>query len=229
MRTFVVGDIHGAARALKQVLERSHFDTERDRLICLGDVCDGWPDVKATFDLLLSVKHLVYLLGNHDFWALQWMDNGVISPPWVSQGGKSTIRSYQGQTVPQSHISLLSSALPYFIENNCCYVHGGFDPAKPLKDHTPEELMWNRSLVAHAMNRIDPDVTSNLTSFNAVYVGHTPTLNYGFDRPVHLYEIWMMDTGAGWYGRLSMMDVLTSEIYQSDPVPTLYPDERGRY
>ncbi len=43
MRTFVLGDVHGAARALKQVLERSSFDYSADRLVCLGDVADGWP------------------------------------------------------------------------------------------------------------------------------------------------------------------------------------------
>ncbi len=45
-RTFVIGDIHGAYRALRQCLDRADFDYESDHLICLGDVCDGWPDTK---------------------------------------------------------------------------------------------------------------------------------------------------------------------------------------
>ncbi len=48
-KTFVIGDIHGAYRALRQCLERSTFDFEKDRLICLGDVCDGWPETKACY------------------------------------------------------------------------------------------------------------------------------------------------------------------------------------
>ena len=43
MKTFVVGDIHGAHKALVQVLERSGLDRESDTLIVLGDVVDGWP------------------------------------------------------------------------------------------------------------------------------------------------------------------------------------------
>ncbi|NOY37105.1 MAG: serine/threonine protein phosphatase [Chlorobi bacterium] len=229
MRTYVVGDIHGAAKALEQVLGRAGFDRDRDRLICLGDICDGWPDVQAAFNILLSLKHLVYLLGNHDFWALQWMKTGASPPLWLPQGGKATIKSYHDVPVPEAHIELLASAFPYFIEGNNCFVHGGFDPSKPLSEHTLEELLWDRTLVSRAMNLIDQDNISALTPFSEVFIGHTPTLNYGFDRPIHIFELWMMDTGAGWQGRLSMIDIATFDIYQSDPVPTLYPKERGRF
>lgn len=44
MRTLVMGDIHGGYKALMQCLERSKFDYEKDTLIQLGDICDGWSD-----------------------------------------------------------------------------------------------------------------------------------------------------------------------------------------
>ena len=37
-RTLVVGDIHGAYKALLQVLERACFNPQTDTLIALGDV-----------------------------------------------------------------------------------------------------------------------------------------------------------------------------------------------
>jgi serine/threonine protein phosphatase 1 len=37
-----------------------------------------------------------------------------------------------------------------------------------------------------------------------------------------------MDTGAGWSGVLSMMDIHTKEVFASDPVPLLYPGVEGR-
>lgn len=49
-KTFVIGDIHGAYDALLQCLERSEFDYESDRLICLGDICDRRPHVKECVD-----------------------------------------------------------------------------------------------------------------------------------------------------------------------------------
>ena len=73
-KTFVLGDIHGAYKALTQVLDQSRFDYEKDTLISLGDTCDGWPDTRKCFDELLKIKNLVYILGNHDFWALRWME-----------------------------------------------------------------------------------------------------------------------------------------------------------
>lgn len=42
MRRFVVGDIHGAHKALVQCLERSGFNRDEDFLVSLGDLCDGW-------------------------------------------------------------------------------------------------------------------------------------------------------------------------------------------
>jgi len=37
-----------------------------------------------------------------------------------------------------------------------------------------------------------------------------------------------MDTGAGWSGVLSMMNIDTKEIFTSDHVDTLYPGITGR-
>ena len=49
-RLLVLGDIHGAAKALTQVLERSNFDPTGDRIIFLGDVADGWSETPAAID-----------------------------------------------------------------------------------------------------------------------------------------------------------------------------------
>ena len=67
-RVFVIGDIHGAYRALRQCLERARFHYENDRLICLGDVADGWPETREAVDELLRIRQLTYILGNHDWW-----------------------------------------------------------------------------------------------------------------------------------------------------------------
>ena len=58
MKTFAVGDIPGAYKSLVQCLERSKFDYNNDRLIVMGDVVDGYPDVKQCFDELLKDQAL---------------------------------------------------------------------------------------------------------------------------------------------------------------------------
>ena len=62
MKTYVLGDIHGAYRALTQVFERSGFVAQRDRLIFLGDAVDGWSQSPESIEELMQVKYLVYLL-----------------------------------------------------------------------------------------------------------------------------------------------------------------------
>jgi serine/threonine protein phosphatase 1 len=41
-KTYAIGDIHGSNKALLQCIERSDIDKEKDTLIVLGDVVDGW-------------------------------------------------------------------------------------------------------------------------------------------------------------------------------------------
>ena len=61
MKTFVIGDIHGTYKALLQCFERSGFDYKRDRLVLIGDVCDGYPDVVECFDELLKIDNLNFI------------------------------------------------------------------------------------------------------------------------------------------------------------------------
>lgn len=76
-KIMTVGDIHGNYKALKQCLQRASFNYDKDTLIVLGDVCDGWAYVDKCIDELLKVKNLRYILGNHDQWALEWAINGL--------------------------------------------------------------------------------------------------------------------------------------------------------
>jgi Calcineurin-like phosphoesterase. len=78
-KTFVVGDIHGAHKALVQVLERSGFDKENDLLITLGDIADGWSEVYEVVEELLTIKHRIDIIGNHDEWdLLLWKLIGIL-------------------------------------------------------------------------------------------------------------------------------------------------------
>ena len=63
MRTIVIGDIHGTYKALLQCFERSGFNRIKDRLIVIGDVCDGYPDVRQCIDEFLKVKHCGHWIG----------------------------------------------------------------------------------------------------------------------------------------------------------------------
>lgn len=92
-REFVIGDIHGAHIALQQCLERCGFDKDKDLLIVLGDICDGWPYVYECVEELLTIKNRIDLIGNHDDWFREWLITGI-HPEYWGQGGKGTAQSY---------------------------------------------------------------------------------------------------------------------------------------
>lgn len=227
MRTFVLGDIHGAYKALKQCFKKAEFDHETDQLIFLGDVCDGWPEVYEATNELIKIKNLTFIIGNHDEWALSWAKTGYAPEIWLAQGGVATIESYS-RNFPSDHIRLLSQAKEYHIDEKKLFVHGGIKPFQEPEEQDRSVFLWDRELVYLALEKKELNDEVQITRFKEIYVGHTPTTNFGYEIPVHACEVWLMDTGAGWSGRLSMIDVESKEIFQSDPVPELYPNHKGR-
>jgi serine/threonine protein phosphatase 1 len=223
MRRFVIGDIHGANKAILQCFERSGFDKHNDLLICLGDLCDGWPEVSEVLDTLLEVDNLQLLRGNHDQWMLDWLDTGDTPYIWTSQGGDSTILSFK-DGISDSQRKLVYNARLYHIMDNMLFVHGGFNPDKPLELQSSHELLWDRTLVKKALYCESTEKEAcHLTKFEKVFVGHTPTINFGNAVPVFACEICMLDTGARWPGGvLTMMDIDSEKWYSSDVVTTLY-------
>ena len=230
MKRFVIGDIHGAHKALVQCLKRSKFDPDKDLLISLGDICDGWPEVDKVIDELLRIKNFKVILGNHDEWALRWIKTGWKGYAWTSQGGLATMESYQRDRarVPGSHRNLLQEAV-YFIElDNKLFVHGGIDPGVALDKQDSEILLWDRELLYDAVRVGRKSPNHRYGRWDDIFVGHTPTANYKTLAPVHACNVWALDTGGGWSGKLTIMDINSHDYWQSDLVPALYPHLPGR-
>ena len=226
MRTFVLGDIHGAYKALLQCFERSGFDPDTDRLIFLGDAVDGWSEAPECIEELQKVKDLVYILGNHDFWLMAWIAYGDEPPIWLAQGGQATIDGYMHDdwlARQTDHYEFLRHGNFYYHDlATRLFLHGGIRPGVPLDEQAEDTFVWDRRLF---------DRTAGVSGFAEVYIGHTPTIIAGSDKPLNYGgedNVWRMDTGAGWTGRLTIMDVESKEYWQSDIVQDLYPDESGR-
>lgn len=228
MKTFVLGDSHGGYKAFLQVMERSGFDYENDQLICLGDVSDGWPEVPELIEELMKIKNLKMVLGNHDQWLLEWLEFGRNPIVWSEQGGRSTLEAYvqrRPELMTKHREFLKKMPYKYLDEKNRLFVHGGVFTNKPLSEHTPEELMWTRGLWAY---RNDPYRKAKLKKmYHEIYVGHT-TIYANSHRPLRHGPVWFMDTGGGWEGVLSLMNIDSKEVFQSDVVADLYLGVRGR-
>lgn len=217
-RVIVTGDIHGQFKALKQVLKRCNFDYQNDKMIVLGDVVDGGEQTKQCVDELLKIKNLIYILGNHDIWFMDWVKRGIELPIWYHQGGKNTILSYDNnyKNVPEKHYWMFQTAHAFYIQDEMLFVHGGFNPERPIEEQPIDDLVWDRSLISYAKQH-------KIEGYKHVFIGHTTTQFMGqyieiedITKPVTLNNLTMMDTGAGWRGKLSAMDIQTREIWQSD-------------
>jgi len=72
MATYVVGDIQGCYKPLRNLLDTIRFDPDRDQLLCCGDLVNRGGKSLETLRLLHSLgDSLVAVLGNHDLFLLQ--------------------------------------------------------------------------------------------------------------------------------------------------------------
>lgn len=239
-RTFVVGDIHGAYKALLQIIERAGV-TDADRLIFLGDFVDGWSQSFEVIRFLLELEKkmkCVFIKGNHDLWCQQWLDKNMLDETWLYNGGRATFKSYEGRSVEEKelHLDFFKRTQNYVIDSrNRLFIHAGFSSLHgPYKEHYSSNYSWDRTLWEMALcmdTRIQKDsiqYPKRLKLFSEIYIGHTPTLHYDSFEPMNAVNVWNLDTGAAFNGRLSILDVTTKKFWQSDIVQNLYPEEVGR-
>lgn len=238
-RKLVIGDIHGGLRALRQILERAEVNQE-DKLIFLGDYVDSWSESPQVLDYLIALSathNCLFMRGNHDDLLLQWL-RGKENELWFQHGGEATIKSYSvlGDDIKQRHVNFLDTLSYYHIDSqNRLFVHAGFTNLHGIAhEHYPRLAFWDRTLWETAVGfdkSLSPDdafYPRRLTLYREIYIGHTPVTKIGKTVPVQMGCVWNVDTGAAFNGPLTIMDIDTKEYWQSDPLPELYPDERGR-
>ncbi|MCP4520248.1 MAG: serine/threonine protein phosphatase [Cytophagales bacterium] len=241
MRRFVIGDIHGAYRAITELFQQVQFDLSEDKLIVLGDVVDGWSEVAECIDLLSRIKNKVVIRGNHDEWA--WMYYTRQEFPtftWIKHGGRATMNSLGGRNnIKKEHLQFLQDSVYYHEEDDCLFTHAGvpFTVAKypkiNLSEVATEDFCWTREMAYDAFYFKNIENWKWGTRWKEIFVGHTPVQRFSeseevYNTPQNWGNIWLMDTEAAYKGRVSMIDLDSKEIFQSTPCRELYPEEEGR-
>lgn len=239
MRTYVIGDIHGAYKALQQVIRRVEPEPA-DRLIFLGDYVDGWSESRQVIDYLMELDEqyrCIFIRGNHDAWCEEWLAGLGPDPSWLAHGGRATVESYGGIKPADRirHLAFLGRMRPYFEDGDRLFVHAGFSSMHgPAMEHYESNFFWDRTLwemalaVDDRLSKDSPFYPKRLQLYQEIYIGHTPTTNYGLDIPMQRCNVWNIDSGAAFTGKVSMIDIMTKKIVQSDTVQRLYPGESGR-
>jgi serine/threonine protein phosphatase 1 len=225
-----MGDIHGANRALTQVLERANFDYENDTLIQLGDIADGWPEVPQCVEELLKIKNLIAIRGNHDDWLAEWLQYGMQEQGWKEQGGKESMEAYieAKLSTDERHREFFKKQLEYYVDDQRrLFIHAGFEFDAPIADQSHHTYVWNRSMIRMAYHawKDKTELPKDVNGFSEIFIGHSHTVNlFDHPEPVNLFHIWNLDQGAKHQGKLTMMNVVTKAYVQSDLVRDLYPE-----
>ena len=130
--------------------------------------------------------------------------------------------SYNGGPMPQAHIDFLKGGKLWIERDEQVFVHGGFNPDISLSSHSAQTLVWDRKLLDMAWKKQIDGHKCQLSKYKDIFVGHTTTEIYNTLQPIHVCNVWNIDTGAGWSGKLTIMDVDTKEYWQADLTPDLY-------
>ncbi len=190
--TCIIGDIHGCATSLSNLLEK--IGQQIDTFVFLGDYIDRGPSSKEVIELILDLKkqhpRVIHLLGNHEFMLINYL-SGLDDNLFLRFGGKQTLASYglhpeMSMTeiktgFPKEHLAFFHN-LPLLWENeHGIYVHAGLRPGLHLSRQTSDWCVWVR----------DEFIRSSHDFGKPVVFGHTV-----FTKPlIHKNKIGI-DTGA---------------------------------
>jgi hypothetical protein len=125
-RVIAVGDVHGCARELAELIERLAL-TRRDRLILLGDLVNRGPDSAGVIALARRHAHRS-LLGNHELRLLNYRRTG--DPTHLKRADYATLEELSAKDWAYLEAMPLTYPVP---ECKTVLVHGGFLPGRPWR------------------------------------------------------------------------------------------------
>jgi calcineurin-like phosphoesterase family protein len=217
MRIYAVGDLHGRADLLEALLARIDADLTAYPIaqsvqVFLGDYIDRGAHSRKVLDLLIKRQRqhtTIYLMGNHENYAAEFIRNPSAWSAWKAIGGVNTLLSYGvtpltrgdrherqelsvafGQALPDDHGRFLESLALSFTCGDFFFAHAGVRPGIPLEQQSQIDLLWIRE-----------DFLLHEEDFGRVVVhGHTPAIEPDI-KPNRIN----IDTGAYATGRLTCL------------------------
>jgi serine/threonine protein phosphatase 1 len=211
-KIFAIGDIHGCAQKLRELIGLIAANHEKDTLIFIGDYIDRGSSNREAVDYVLQLKqefkNVVCLLGNHEQMLLNYLE-GENEEMYLYNGGKFTLSDYgikssdspdvRKKKIPEEHLLFYQSLLPYHQTKDYIFVHAGLIPGISIDKQTTDDLLWVR------YKFIDSDYDLG----RRVVFGHTPMSN-----PLIMENKIGIDTGAVYGGKLTCLELPKVKIYQ---------------
>lgn len=173
VRVYAIGDVHGRSDCLREILSQiqmheSESPAADPRIILLGDLIDRGPDSAEIIDLLCHPPLCEgfaqeVLLGNHEHFLLQFLENPGIGRAWLPSGGLATLVAYDidclgaltddrltemrdalAEKLPAAHRRFLEQRPTWLEIGDYLFVHAGIRPGIPLEEQRLEDLLWIR-------------------------------------------------------------------------------------
>lgn len=203
---YVIGDVHGRADLLGQLLERLELGVP---VICVGDYIDRGEHSARVLRLLRGRRDIRCLMGNHEQMLLRFLDEPERrGRHWLRNGGLQTLASFgiaglsdsaRGADLRAARNALRKAMgddlidwiahLPtIYRDGNVAVVHAGADPEHPIDDQAEEALLWGHPRCGRTPRR------------DGIWIAHGHTI---VDRPRASEGIISVDTGAYATGRLT--------------------------
>ncbi|MBN8808418.1 MAG: serine/threonine protein phosphatase [Sphingomonas sp.] len=211
-RVYAIGDIHGEAGLLRELLKAIEEDSGAQfdafiTLILLGDIIDRGNDAAALVATFAHLKlaQVIVIRGNHeDALAQAYRGNDEVLDAWMPFGAITTLKGF-GITLREVDATnaVFSNALRSRIDSNLIewieglptswecgdyyFTHAGIRPGVELKDQDDADLLWIR----------EPFLSSKRNHGKVIVHGHTvevgvPTLGsnrIGIDTGAHEHGV----------------------------------------
>lgn len=223
---YAIGDIHGRADLLEQLLDRITVDAAGHAgpasLILLGDYVDRGEQSREVIDLCLDrvstwPGEVVFLKGNHEDALLSFLDNPADGDAWLGYGGLATLMSYGvgavrehmppeeltragedfAAALPAAHLKFLADLQLSHRIGDYFFCHAGMDPLTVPERQVPHVLMWGTG---------QEDLDMSAQPLTVIH-GH-----YVHSEPVQQPKRISIDTGAYFSGRLTAVKLAPGEI-----------------
>lgn len=220
-RTFVIGDIHGCAATLRQLVDGKLRPTREDRIYLLGDLIDRGPDSKGVLDFIFELHGrrmaIGSVRGNHEEMLLNSGNDRHYLSLWAANGGLETLASFGADgpgDIPRRYREFIAALPHYILLERFVIVHAGlnFEPADPFSDTSA--MLWTRS------SFVDPQRIGG----RRLICGHTPVSRLQLEKSLGSNKL-MIDNGCVFGGlpeagslaalELGSMDVIYQENIDS--------------
>ncbi|MFO8029727.1 MAG: metallophosphoesterase family protein [Cyclonatronaceae bacterium] len=167
-----IGDIHGCARSLDALLEKTRPYADRTHVF-IGDYIDRGPDSRGVIDRVRDFAqdhHCIFLRGNHEAMLLDAVRTGDRTL-WLINGGTETLESYRAESteeLPDDLLQFISETKFWHNTPQYLFIHAGLDSDQPVE----EQLSSPR--IEHAALWERGHVHRPVVWEKTVVFGHTP-------------------------------------------------------